>query len=205
MSYTLDDFRTAAAADGVNVIPFYDLRRDATSIADEVQRRKEDAKYDSSTFEKQKDGMLEEIKKNKEKINDIRKQIEDFKSQNPDGSVNTFEDDIKKCEREIEEYNGKIGDLNNEMARAVDAFERLYNARAGLREYFDKAKDQLRDVRSDPARYLGGSPSDDDLKKLQEYLRVIEGEIEDAEVNHKEQEDGAKKQMEKFRELIRKT
>jgi hypothetical protein len=43
------------------------------------------------------------------------------------------------------------------------------------------------------------------LKKLQEYLRVIEGEIEDAEVNHKEQEDGAKNQMEKFPEIIRKT
>ena len=55
MSYTLDDFRTAAAADGVNVIPFSDLRRDATSIADEVQRRKDDAKYDSSTFESRKD------------------------------------------------------------------------------------------------------------------------------------------------------
>jgi chromosome segregation ATPase len=119
--------------------------------------------------------------------------------------VTTFEDDIKKCERAIDEYNDKIEDMNNEMAKALDVFERLYNARAGSREYFDKAKDQLKDVRSDPAKYLGGSPSDDDIKKLQEYLRVIEGEIEDNERNHREQEDSAKEQIEKFRELIKKT
>ena len=205
MSYTLDDFRTAAAADGVNVIPFSDLRSDATSKNEEVQSLKGKVQYNSNTFEKQKDNLLEEIKKKKEEIEDIKKQIEDFKSQHPDGSVTTFEDEIKTCENAIEENKGKIEDLNNEMAKAIDGFQGLYNARAGLREYFDKAKDQLNDVRSDPAKYLGGSPSDDDLKQLENYLNVIENEIEVQEVNHKEQEDGANNQVEKFRELIAKT
>jgi len=43
-SQNLDDFRTAASSNGVNLIPFPDLRRDATSVADDVQRRKDDAK-----------------------------------------------------------------------------------------------------------------------------------------------------------------
>ncbi len=202
MSYTLDDFRTAAAADGVNLIPFTDLRKDATSIADEVQRRKDEAKYDSSIFAAQKQNILEEIKKKREEIEDIKKQIDDFKNQNPEGSVATFEDDIKEHERAIEDDNGKIESLKREMENAVDAFERLYNARAGLREYFDKAKDELKDVESNPAKYLGTTPSDDDLESLKRYLRVIESEIDRQEENHEEQEEGAKKQMENFRNLI---
>ena len=154
MSTSLDDFRTAAEATGVNLIPFYDLRKDATPIADDVQSRKEEAKLDPSTLEKQKDNLLEEIKKKNEEIENVKKEIEDFKNRHPEGSVTTFEDEIKEHEEEIEEYNGKIGDLNNKIANAIDAFERLYHARAGLREYFDKAKDQLKDVRSDPAKYL---------------------------------------------------
>ena len=206
MSYTLDDFRTAAAADGVNVIPFNDLRRDATSIADEVQRRKDEANYDSSVFENQKNNLLEDIEKKNREIEDNRKQLEDFKSQNPDANVPSFyEEDIKKREDDIRESNNKISDLNGRMEDAVEAFDRLYNARAGLREYFDKAKDQLKDVRSDPAKYLGAAPLDDDLKTLLNYVGVIENEIEVQEKNHKEQEDGAKGQAEKFRLLIAKT
>ena len=39
---TLADFETAAASSDVNLIPFRDLRGEATSIADDVQRRKAD-------------------------------------------------------------------------------------------------------------------------------------------------------------------
>ena len=205
MSTSLDDFRTAAEATGVNLIPFYDLRKDATPIADDVQSRKEEAKLDPSTLEKQKDNLLEEIKKKNEEIENVKKEIEDFKNRHPEGSVTTFEDEIKEHEEEIEEYNGKIGDLNNKIANAIDAFERLYHARAGLREYFDKAKDQLKDVRSDPAKYLGGSPSDDDFNTLQGYIGVIEGRINDEEADHKIQEDGARNAMEDLQKLIAKT
>jgi chromosome segregation ATPase len=206
MSYTLDDFRTAAAADGVNVIPFPDLRRDATSIADEVDRRKDEAEFNSVTFEKQKDNLLEEIKKKNGEIEGTRKQLEDFKRDNPGATVPSFyEEDIKKREDDIKESNDKISDLNNQMTKAAEAFDRLYNARAGLREYFDKVKDQLKDVRSNPTSYLGGSPSDDDLKQLETYLGVIENEIEVEEGEHKIQEDGAKNTRDELQKVINKT
>lgn len=84
--------------------------------------------------------MLEEINKKKEKIETVRKQINDLKGQNPGSIVTQFENDIKNYEKAIDEYNSRIAGLSKDMAGAVNAFERHYIARAGLREYFDKTK-----------------------------------------------------------------
>ena len=68
-SQNLDDFRTAASANGVNLIPFSDLRKDATPIADDVQRRKEETQaFNYDLFASQKNNMLKEIKKNNDDI-----------------------------------------------------------------------------------------------------------------------------------------
>jgi hypothetical protein len=56
MSRTLDDLRAAAGgSDFVNLIPFADLRRDATSASDEVKRRKGEAEIDTNTLKNQKE------------------------------------------------------------------------------------------------------------------------------------------------------
>lgn len=70
MSCTLDDLRTAAGGSdlGVNLIPFPDLRRDATSMSDEVKRRKDEAEIDTKTLRNQKESNLSGIKQLKEKI-----------------------------------------------------------------------------------------------------------------------------------------
>jgi uncharacterized phage infection (PIP) family protein YhgE len=202
-SQNLDDFRTAAAADGVNLIPFPDIRKDATSIADEVQRRKEEAKnYDYDLFLSQKTNALKEIKKRNDDISSISKEMDDFKSKHPDGSTSSFQDEIDKRKKEISDFNDKIKDMNNNMAKASDTYDRLYNARAGLREYFQKALDQLPDVTSNPTKYLGSNPSDDNLDKLKQYVRVIEDQIESGIKTHKEQEEGAKKRKGDFDNLI---
>jgi chromosome segregation ATPase len=202
-SQNLDDFRTAAAADGVNLIPFPDLRKDATSIADEVQRRKDEAKnYDYDLFLSQKTNALKEIKKRNDEISSISKEIDDFKSKHPDGNTSSFQDEIDKRKKEISDFNDKIKDMNNNMAKASDTYDRLSNARAGLREYFQKALDQLPDVTSNPTKYLGSSPSNEDLEKLKQYVRVIDDQIESGIKAHKEQEDGAKKRKVDFDNLI---
>ena len=202
-SQNLDDFRTAAAADGVNLIPFPDLRKDATSVADEVQRRKDEAKnYDYDLFLSQKTNALKEIKKRNDEISSISKEIDDFKSKHPDGNTSSFQDEIDKRKKEISDFNDKIKDMNGNMAKASDTYDRLYNARAGLREYFQKALDQLPDVISNPTKYLGSSPSTEDLEKLKQYVRVIDDQIESGIKTHKEQEDGAKKRKSDFDNLI---
>ena len=66
---TIDDFRTAAAGgEGVTLIPFKDLRVEATSIADDVKRRKSDLEsFNLGTFTDQKMNSLKAVQEAKNK------------------------------------------------------------------------------------------------------------------------------------------
>ena len=178
---------------GVNLIPFPDLREDATSMSDEVKRRKSEAEIDTNTLRNQKESNLWDIKQLKEKIEKEKQE--------------TFprEDDIKEWQEEIDEDNAKIEDINEKLARGLEALERLSEARGKLREYFDKAKSQLSDLESNPERALGSDSSDEDNEKFEEYIRVIVGEIEDEEEGHKNAEDELQKSLETTREILTKT
>jgi chromosome segregation ATPase len=195
VSCTLDDLRTAAGGSdlGVNLIPFPDLRNDATSMSDEVKRRKSEAEIDTNTLRNQKESNLWDIKQLKEKIEKEKQE--------------TFprEDDIKEWQEEIDEDNAKIEGINEKLARGLVALERLSEAREKLREYFDQAKSQLSDLRSNPERALGSDPSDEDKEKFEEYIRVIVGEIEDEEEGHKNAEDELQKSLETTRKILAKT
>lgn len=179
---------------GVNLIPFADLRRDATSASEEVKRRKTEAEIDTNTAKNQKESRLYDIKQLKEKIEKEEKVEETLRRK----------DDIEKWKKEIEEHNAKIKEINEKMTKGLEALEKLAEARAKLREYFDKAKSQLSDLKSNPERVLGSNPSDEDKKKLEEYVRVILGEIEDEEKGHRQAEDELRTSREKLREILAK-
>jgi septation ring formation regulator EzrA len=125
------------------------------------------------------------------------------------------QDDIEKWKDEIEEHEDKIEEINEKMTKGLEALDKLAEARAKLREYFDRAKSQLSDLKSNPERALGSKPSDGDeqklkeydenKKKLEEYVRVIMGEIEDEEKGHRQAEDELKTSREKIKEILAKT
>lgn len=208
---SLDDFKSAAGSDGVSLIPFQDLRRDANSIAEDVQRRKNEvASFKYDTLEKQKNNHLKVIKKEKVIIERIQKEIQDFESDSSEVDFSTyisaFKEDIKKNESKITKIlNGKIKAMNDNMAKAADSFDRLYQARAGLREYFDKALSKLSDAKSSPERYLGNNPSEDDKKRVKDYVDTIQDKIRSQMSTHKEEENNAKAMKQKYEDLIRKT
>lgn len=205
-SQTLDDFRTAASSSNVDLIPFPDLRRDSGAIAAEVERRKIEVRsLNFGTFKARKNNMLEKINEAKAKIEKKNNEIADFKRQHPDGFVTPFEDEIKEQRQIIDDYENKIKDLNKDIAKAADVFDRLNNARAGLREYFDKALRQLAEARSNPSRHLGSSPSADDIKRLEGYINVIEDQINSQVKEHQVQEKGAKDTKEEYEALMNKT
>jgi chromosome segregation ATPase len=197
MSCTLDDLRAAAGGSdlGVNLIPFADLRSDATSASEEVKRKKSEAEIDTNTLKNQKESKLYDIKQLKEKIANEEKVEASLRRQ----------DDIDKWKKEIEEHNAKLKEINEKMTKGLEALDKLAEARTKLREYFDKAKSQLSDLKSNPERALGSNPSDEDKKKLEEYVRVILGEIEDEEKGHRQAEDELKTSKEKLKEILAKT
>jgi chromosome segregation ATPase len=203
---TLDDFKTAANSEGVNLIPFPDLRRDATAIADEVQRRKDDVKsFDYDLLEKQKNNLLKQVAAKQAEIEEIQQFKKDFESQHPGADLRTFDDDIAKRTSAIAELNGQITTMNETLAKAVDGFERLYQARAGLREYFDKAMSQLSDAKSDPSRYLGSGASEDDKQQLTSYIDASMDKIKAGMSDHRVQENGAQSTKARFETLLKKT
>jgi hypothetical protein len=205
---TLDDFRTAAASgEGVTLIPFKDLRVEATSIADDVKRRKSDLEsFNLGTFTDQKTNLLKMIQEAKGKIELLKKQKEEFASKNPGADVPKFYDeDIAKQERITEDADRSLRELNERIRLGADGFDRLYQSRAGLREYFDRVLRLLDEAKSNPSRHLGDNPSDEDKNKLNEYIRIIVGDIEDEKKNHRDEENKNKETSGKYMELLNKT
>lgn len=200
---------------GVNLIPFSTLRGDAATAAEEVRRRKDEAQIDTNTLKNQKESKLYDIKQLKEKIERKKKEIEDFKRDHPDATTGPLEDEIKPYEKEIEENTAKVKEINEKMTKGLEALEKLAEARARLRRYFDDAKSQLSDLRSNPGRALGSKPSDEDkeklkeyednTKKLEEYIRVILGEIEDEEEGHSKAEDQLNTARAELKQALEKT
>lgn len=100
--------------------------------------------------------------------------------------------------------NQKIGKLNDELKTGAEAWQRLWNARGGLREVFDDAQDEVASARSNPGKYLGSKPKDEDVNQFKKYCDVIKDSIEREENEHRRQEEGAKKTERNFRDLINK-
>lgn len=202
----LDDFRSAAAADGVKLIPFPGLRSDASSLADDVQRRKDEVKsFDYDLFVSQKDNILKDNKKRKDEMDGLRKEIDGLKKQYTEVSVTCLEEDIKKREQAVADNNKKLDELNSKLKEAATAFENLNVARARLREQFDKVLNELSSAKSSSGKYIGDSPSDEDKSKFENYLSVIADQIKSQIDEHKKQEDGARNTKDKYEQLIKKT
>jgi hypothetical protein len=214
---TIDDFRTAAAyGKGVTLIPFKDMRVEATSVADEVQRRKSDMEsFNLTTFTDQKMNLLKTIQAAKNNIEIQKKQKEEYVSKNPGAEVPKFYDEeITKQQRMIDDATRSIDELNQKLRAGVDGYDRLYQARGGLREYFDKAMKLLDEAKSNPNKYLGDRPAEDNKdkleeyienkKKLEEYIRIIAGDIEDEKKTHGEEETKNKETGRQYQELLNK-
>lgn len=214
MAQNLADFKSAAAADGVNVIPFESLRKEAASIALEVDERKKEAtSWNYSTYENQKNSLLKKKADKQKEIEDQGKEIEDLKKlENPTG-LPTAEGELKELEQELKAIDNDIDNMNDKIEEGAEAWKRYWNARGGLREKFDDALNEVKSAGSNPKKYLD-SDSDDatdedieklKMEKLKRYCDIIEDEIEAGAPSHKEQEDGAIATEQKFRELIKKT
>jgi hypothetical protein len=104
---------------------------------------------------------------------------------------------IEKNTEEIRKSEAKLRELNAILANALDLSAALVTARAMLREYFSKALSQLSDLSSNPERALGSNPSDDDKKKLDEYIKEIRSRIEAGARVHQDEEDAVNRNREK--------
>jgi hypothetical protein len=73
--------------------------------------------------------------------------------------------------------DNKLNDVNVRTKTAADSFGNLNTARANLRKKFDEVITELSNSKSSQTRQLGATFSDDDKKKFENYISVIESEI----------------------------
>lgn len=205
-SQNLDAFRSAAAADGVKLIPFLSMQSDAASMANEVQRRKDEVQnYSYDVLSSQKDNLLRENQQKRQEIESVKKDKSDFLSKNPGGAASSFDEEIKKKESTINSNNNKISELNVKLKYGADAFGSLADARARLRDQFDRVLRELSSAKSSPSTYLGSSYTEEDKKKFENYISVIKDQIEYQISEHRKQEDGAKGKKQQYEQMINKT
>lgn len=205
MSTTLSDFVEASRhSKGVELIPFSDIRREAASIAQEVQDRK--IKTTLNLYEREIANLLDKKKTAEVEIEEQKKEAEELVKKTPGFDVSYQTNKIKGFEKEIAGFDEKIKKIKEGVVKAIEErieeFRRLQNARGGLREVFDDALDGLKDVRSNPKKYIGTDATEDDLKTLEKCLDTILGNIDNEKKDHKDQEDGARKKEEELEELI---
>lgn len=206
MNTTLKDFEDAARHDrGVEVIPFPDIRREATSIADEVQDRKIQEKWNVTNYERQKINLLKKKEEFLKKIEEEKEEMEEMLKKTPDFDVSLQKRKVAEYEREVADLDKKITAMNEELAEGVEQFQRLHNARGGLREIFEDTLDMFQDVRDDPLKYIGKDATEDDKKTLEKCLEAIEKTIKKEEGEHDKHEQGAQKTEASLRALIART
>jgi hypothetical protein len=205
---TMDEFRTAAAADGVEVIPFPDLYSKAKALAEEVERRKYEAtKFNISVLGPQKTNLLTAVKNTRKAIEEKEKEISAFKTAHPDGSAAPLEEDLGELRKALTEQQEEVEEMNEDnLEPGIEAWRRLWNARGGLREIFEDVVEEVADAKSSPTTYLKGNPnpSPETIDSLKRYLDVIENEIEVQAKTHLDQELGAKGTDEEFSKLLAK-
>jgi hypothetical protein len=185
---TLDDFRVAAQSKGVQSIPFPSLRGDAESIQGDVESwKRTTANYEKAeVYERRKGEAYKNIRLENETIKDRQDYIKSLKEKSVDASQ--FEKELDGNYKKVKDYEKEIEAINNEVSKAMEAWDRLGRLRGGLREKFDDVLDKLSGARSDPNHYLGSSATDEDKTKLMGYIKTIEDGIKSEAPGHAEQE-----------------
>ena len=189
-SQSLDDFRVAAQNKGVQSIPFSRLKGDAGAIQDDIESwKRTTANYDKAdAYDRRTAEAYKNIRLENETIKSRQDYIKSLKDKNADANTSQFEKELNENYSKVKNFQQDIESINKEVAKAMDAWDRLGRLRGGLREKFNDVLDKLSDAKSYPNQYLGSNATDDDRAKLRGYLKDIEDGIKSEMSGHAEQE-----------------
>ena len=189
MVKTLDDFKTAAQSTGVQAIPYSSPRGDAASIQRDIaSRKKELASFkDWKEYDRDKIENYKSIRLENEIIKKRQDYIDGLKAKGTDASQ--FQKELDENKKNVKSYEAKIAAINDEVSKAADVWERLYKLRGGQREKFDDVLSKLYSSKSSPSPHLPSSPTEEDKKKLFEYIDTITAHIKSEAVRHAKEEE----------------
>ncbi len=211
---TLADFKACASKEKIECIPFPSLRSEAIPIGKEVETRKIiPSQISKNTLVPQYKNIMDEYDKLNDKLKAEQKNQADWKKAHPTGP-NAYDKTVADAEKKIKEHEPKVKAIKLKISEGKEAYERLYNARAALRETFDDVKDKLEYARNHPKEYIDESSykastkaeSDKKLaeltKELIGYINTIKAHIISEEAEHLKQENTAKDCMNELANLL---
>ena len=198
----LDDCKAAAKEEGVEVIPFPRIYQEAKAVAKEVQRAKSAQNHSYDNLKKSKEKLLKSKKQLAEKIEEEQEFVDDMKAKS-DSYASSIEEDLNDLKDEMEEIEKDITAVNKQIEDAIEKARRLWNARGGLREYFEDALKEVGRAKSYPKKYIGSGASKEELDEYEDCMKKIESKIKKGERTHREQEVGTQNTERNLKELLK--
>ena len=211
----LEDFEDCADKTFTECIPFPSIYSEAAAIGKEVAARKTiPSSLGVNLLVSQHENLMDELGKLNEKLKLEQKNQADWKKAHPTGP-NAYDKPVADAEKKIAEQDKKIKTHYAKLEEGKEAYRRLYEARAALREEFDKVKVKLDYAKGHPKEYIEESSykssdkaaSDKKLseltKELNGYIDKIKNHIVSQEAGHRREEDAAKKGMDTLDDLLR--
>lgn len=212
----LADFEECSTKSYTECIPFPAIYSEASSIGREVAARKTiPSNLAKNLLVSQHNNLMDELDELNEKLRTEQKNFDDWKKKNPESKTNAYEKQVADAEKKIAEQDKKIKTHYAKLEEGKEAYRRLYEARAALREEFDKVLVKLDYAKSHPKEYIEESSykssdkaaSDKKLaeltKELNGYIDKIKNHILSQEAGHKKEEDAAKDGMDTLDDLLR--
>ncbi len=202
---TLDEFKTAAGSTGVQSIPYSSPRGDGAAIQRDIDSRKEELRAfkDWKEYDRAKIENYKKIRLENEIIKKRKDYIAELKSRNVDASQ--FEKEVDENFKNVKSYEDNVVDINNEVSKAADVWDKLTRLRGGQREKFNDVLSKLSSSKSSPSTHLPSSPTEEDKKQLFEYIDTITAHIQSEAVKHAVEETNDKNAKQNMDNVLKRT
>ena len=180
MSYNLDDVKRAADSSGADLIAFSDLR----SRAADARRQIDTVRAPLADAMRRVDGQERKLTKRRllrtlgiaTKQRDVEKEfLKEYADAGASLLVKEQEEKIKKLEEQIANTSREIETGDKELDGFIKSTEELGKQREIERNAYSEAKKKYEELKSNPDRALGSTPTDDQKKQLGESIDKIIG------------------------------
>ena len=205
---TLEDFEVAAKAakekKGAECVPYKKERVEIMTVHKALKEMQLKRRPDLDLIEKQKNNIINDIRKGRERIEDFRRQIEARRRAHKEAPVTDLNERIEKEEKEIKAGLEKLKEINekNDLEKHRDEFERMHQMRVAIREMFQKVEEDVKKAKQNPASVLGPKAGDKLEQELRRFTQEILEYINEEKPEHKRQEDGYKDTEKRYKQII---
>lgn len=181
LGQNLDEFKRCSGENGVESIPYSDLKAKAKSAEEAKVRAFDEAKeYGSGTFEGVKTKLLKDLASAKKRVLTDQKHLAVDKEEYP-SITSPYEAKLSESQGIQEDLEEELEELNEKISEGIRRYKVLLAARIAVREAFTEVDKELDYSLNRPEEHIGQAPSssdtDDDRRYYETKLSAFKGYI----------------------------